>query len=1114
MRVEYPLPTFRSGTATCRHAYHDTAPKPRLVAEREYCDGAAGCSCGGGGAGQLVSETRHVDAATWHTTDFEYDWRGRTYRVYPPADDAGRTVYSQTTYDNLDRAVKQEPYLEISGSADRLLARSETFYDDRGRVYQTKRYAVNVDTGAVGNSLVSNIWYDAAGHAVKQQPAGSQAFTKTVYDSLGRTVKQYLGHDTDETAYADASSVSDDTIVEQSEMTYDDAGSVLQTTTRQRFHNATGTGDLTTPSGSQPKARVTNVAMYADEIGRQVAVANYGTYGGATFDRAAVVPNRTDTILVTSTEYDDAGQAYKTIDPAGREDRQVFDNAGRVIKTIQNYVDGVVNGSYPDEDVTVEMTYNADGNLETLTAKNPTTGDQTTTYVYGTTLTDSEIATSTLKRAEIYPDSDDTTALGNGADSTYDRIEFKYDRQQRITEVKDQQETVHAFDFGALGRQTQDRVTALGSGVDGAVRRIATEYDVLGRKAKITSYDNPTVGSGSIVNDLAFVYDAFGQLITEYQEHAGAVNTGTSLKVQYAYADGSSNTIRLTKMTYPDGRELNYNYGSSGSTDDALSRVASLIDDDGSTHLVDYSYLGRNTFVKTDYPQPDLRYDLAMGAGDDPYDGFDRFGRIVDSRWYDYGSSADADRILYGYDRASNRTYREQTCDLSSYHDEVYGYDGVKRLTEFDRGTINGGKDAISTLKFAQQWSLDPTGNWSAFKEDDDGDSSWDLEQSRTSNTVNEISDITETSGPAWATPAYNRAGNMTTIPKPADPTGCFDATYDAWNRLVKLEDGEETVSEYVYDAAKRRVVQKMYDSGVLDETRHFYYSWRWQAVEERVESSGVISANPDCQFVWGLRYIDDLVLRDRDTDSDGGLDERVYALQDANWNVTALADTSGDVQERYVYSAYGSPRVLTPAFATRASSSFAPDVLYAGYRYEQATGLYHIRHRVYQPELGCWVQRDPLEYEVGLNLYCYVRNMPPSRLDPTGLQAVSATSFEYPEDPNAAAMKAWGFQFQWRIGFNAAADGQFYYQKIHSQVTLLDVNRRVLHWAKSDVVDIAQMWGGDAGGGVTDIQSNDSNFGPFVKNHVSADSNVCHVRFQRNATMIIVDSITGSSGI
>jgi len=79
---------------------------------------------------------------------------------------------------------------------------------------------------------------------------------------------------------------------------------------------------------------------------------------------------------VTSTEFDSAGNAYKTIDPASREDRQEFDDAGRVTKSIQNYKDGTVSSSYPDEDVTVETAYTADGQISTLTAKNPATGDQ------------------------------------------------------------------------------------------------------------------------------------------------------------------------------------------------------------------------------------------------------------------------------------------------------------------------------------------------------------------------------------------------------------------------------------------------------------------------------------------------------------------------------------------------------------------------------------------------------------------------------------------------------------------------------------------------------------------------------------------------------------------
>ena len=58
-------------------------------------------------------------------------------------------------------------------------------------------------------------WYDVSGNPIKQQPEGTQLFAKTVYDGLGRTVKQYQGIDPDETAYADAGTVDDDTILEQ-----------------------------------------------------------------------------------------------------------------------------------------------------------------------------------------------------------------------------------------------------------------------------------------------------------------------------------------------------------------------------------------------------------------------------------------------------------------------------------------------------------------------------------------------------------------------------------------------------------------------------------------------------------------------------------------------------------------------------------------------------------------------------------------------------------------------------------------------------------------------------------------------------------------------------------
>ncbi|MEZ6131602.1 MAG: hypothetical protein R3C59_23270 [Planctomycetaceae bacterium] len=83
----------------------------------------------------------------------------------------------------------------------------------------------------------------------------------------------------------------------------------------------------------------------------------------------------------------------------------------------------------------------------------------------------------------------------------------------------------------------------------------------------------------------------------------------TTPSVQYGFASGADNTIRPTSLTYPDGQEILYDYDSSGSMADALSRVASIVDDDGSsTHLADYSYLGLRTFVETDYTEPDVEY--------------------------------------------------------------------------------------------------------------------------------------------------------------------------------------------------------------------------------------------------------------------------------------------------------------------------------------------------------------------------------------------------------------------------------------------------------------------------------------------------------------------------
>src|SRR5262249_11744552 len=58
----------------------------------------------------------------------------------------------------------------------------------------------------------------------------------------------------------------------------------------------------------------------------------------------------------------------------------------------------------------------------------------------------------------------------------------------------------------------------------------------------------------------------------------------------------------------------------------------------------------------------------------------------------------------------------------------------------------------------------------------------------------------------------------------------------------------------------------------------------------------------------------------------------------------------------------------------------------FTGRQVDEETGLYFYRARYYDPLKGRFLQRDPLRYADGLNLYEYARSNPIFYMDPTGL--------------------------------------------------------------------------------------------------------------------------------
>lgn len=149
-----------------------------------------------------------------------------------------------------------------------------------------------------------------------------------------------------------------------------------------------------------------------------------------------------------------------------------------------------------------------------------------------------------------------------------------------------------------------------------------------------------------------------------------------------------------------------------------------------------------------------------------------------------------------------------------------------------------------------------------------------------------------------------------------------------------------------------------------------------------------------------GKHYVgttDDIVLRDRDTDANGAIDERIYALQDANWNVTSVATSAATIVQRFAYSPYGVECELDASFVAHNTSTTYCEFTFAGYRIDRASLLNTIRRRSYNPRVGTWISRDPLPVRSAASTYEYCLGNSVALTDPSGLGAIRPTVFSLP---------------------------------------------------------------------------------------------------------------------
>ncbi|MCX5644786.1 MAG: RHS repeat-associated core domain-containing protein [Phycisphaerae bacterium] len=178
----------------------------------------------------------------------------------------------------------------------------------------------------------------------------------------------------------------------------------------------------------------------------------------------------------------------------------------------------------------------------------------------------------------------------------------------------------------------------------------------------------------------------------------------------------------------------------------------------------------------------------------------------------------------------------------------------------------------------------------------------------------------------------------------------------------------------YVYDASGRRI-EKRCDGRTI--TKYVYDGDHCLA---EYDASG----NLRRKYIYGPG-VDQPVCMIEATQSYAGT---YYYHFDALGSVVALTNSSGNTVEVYEYSVYGQ---------VGASDANHPNrFMFTGREFDKETGLYYYRARYYNPQIGRFLQTDPVGYKAGMNWYIYCQNNGVTWVDPTGLTQMRGVTLSW----------------------------------------------------------------------------------------------------------------------
>lgn len=727
-------------------------------------------------------------------------------------------------------------------------------------------------------------------------------------------------------------------------------------------------------------------------------------------------------------EYNGFGHLTRSVDPIGRTVSYIYDTNGIDLVEVRQTRAGnnelVLQAAYNDQHrpltavdaagQTNRYTYNARGQL--LTETNPK--DETTTYTYDSngyaTAIDGPLPGPNDTIMATYDPFGRIQTLTGPSGYT---LAFDYDAMDRLTRVTHPDSTFSEYTYERLNLATfRDR----------AGRQTLREYDSVGQiKKKTDALGRVTLFSWCQCGAIRSLIDPLGRTTEWHSDVQGRLISkqySDGSKISYAY---ENTTSRLRQVIDEKQQVANYGYNRDNTLkfaayanaaiptpsvsytyDTNYERVISMTDGIGTTL---YSYhpvtetpvLGAGRLGSVDGPLPNdtITY------------GYDELGRRVSTAINGVASTvthdaagriADETNALgisaYGYDSSSTRLVSQsfpnsQTAELS--------YAGNLEDRRLRRITHRAGTTSLSEFIYGHDV---PPGRIAAWSQQAGVQPpllhtfSYDAADQLLSATVTNggalVNEFAYTYNPAGnrlseevdgtsRTVAYNALNQLSTGPAPGVSR---TNEWDAQDRLVAINTGNQRI-EFTYDGLSRLASLRRLTNGVEASFRRFV--WCGSEICEERDASGLVTKR---FFDQGMKV------------ETGPATGSYFYTRDHLGSIREVTDAGGSVRARYAYDPYGR--------ATRLMGDIEADFGFAGMFWSSEARLSLTHYRAYDPELGRWLSRDPLEdaeLQEGPNLYAYVANNPVNYIDPLGLclTTVDCTCLRYPATCAAAGIIA-----------------------------------------------------------------------------------------------------------